>query len=423
MAGSEVAAFLVALDGAIVGWGPGATNLFGYAADELIGRPVSDLVPPEGVSDFPRILAAVARGEVIDATETMIRKDGNRLVVSLAVVPSRDGGGRVTGARAVARDVSDEQAEEARARLNAILQSTSDAIFALDDDAVIRTWNPGAERLYGYVAHQAVGLPGVSLVPAHHHEEARMAFECVLAGEPVQLFESEARRNDGVLVPVSLNLWPVHDRLGTVAGISVIARNLTNERLVLAALAESEVRLRESESLVHAGGWVWDVATGAVQWSEETHRIHGIDPAGFAGTLDAHLDPVHPDDRQSVRAAMTAAVSLAEPLEIEYRIVRRDGAVRYVHARGEVALAPSDGVIVAGLRGICQDITERAAAAQRYDLHAPVALLLDRARRLRETDLSSEHVKAVAELLEVAEDLERAVNSDGRAHGRKEHGG
>ena len=115
----------------------------------------------------------------------MTRKDGTRLEVSLAVTPARNGGGRVTAARAVAQDVSGKRAEDARGRLAAILESIHDAVYCLDADEVILTWNPGAERLYGYAPHEAVGLPGVSLVPSSHHQEARMAFECVLAGKPV----------------------------------------------------------------------------------------------------------------------------------------------------------------------------------------------------------------------------------------------
>jgi PAS domain S-box-containing protein len=371
----DPAAFLLALDGAVVGWGPGAESLFGYGPDELVGRPVSVLVPPEGTSAFPRILRAVARGEGVATTETMVGKDGTRFDVALTVSPARNGGGRITGARAVARDVSVERAEEARGRLTAILESTGDAIYTLDAKGVIRTWNPGAQRLYGYDAHEAVGLPGLSLVPDAAHDDGQMALECVLAGEPVQFFETQARRKDAVLVAVSLNLWPVRDRSGRVVGVSVIACDQTEERLAEATLSEREVRLRESESLAQVGGWVWDVGTGAVQWSEELHRIHGLDPARFAGTLDAHLERIHPEDRERVRAAMVSAVAQPQPFEAEYRIVRPDGEVRRLYGRAEVALAASDAdaVSVAGLRGICQDVTERTAAADRRNARAVAA--------------------------------------------------
>jgi PAS domain S-box-containing protein len=416
MRSPDQAAFLLALDGAVLGWGPGAESMFGYGAAELVGRPVSVLVPPEGTSAFPRILRAVARGEGVATTETMVGKDGTRFDVVLAVSPARNGGGRVTGARAVVRDVSVERAEEARGRLAAILESTRDAIYTLDARGVIRTWNPGAERLYGYDAHEAMGLPGLSLVPDAVHDDAQMALECVLAGEPVQFFETQARRKDAVLVPVSLNLWPVRDRGGRVVGVSVIACDLTEERLAEATLSESEVRLRESESLAQVGGWVWDVGTGAVQWSEELHRIHGLDPARFAGTLEAHLELVHPEDRELVREAMASAVAHPHPFEVEYRIVRPDGEVRRLYGRAEVALSAADtdadAVTVAGLRGICQDVTERFQAADRRNARAE-AVRARQARRELMEQLSADLSGPLGELERSAGKLAAGDRAEG----------
>jgi PAS domain S-box-containing protein len=402
---NEQVAFLVALDGAVIGWGAGAESLFGYQADELVGQPVSVLAAPEGTSAFPRILSAVARGEGIEATETMVGKDGTRFEVALAVSPARNGGGRITGARAVVRDVTDEAAEEGRGRLAALLEALNDAVYTLDLRAVIRTWNPGAERLYGYRRHEAVGLPGLSLVPESRHDDARMAIDCVLAGEPVQLYEIDGRRKDGLLVPVAIDLWPIRSRSGEVVGVSVIACDLTEQNLAEAALAESVVRLRESESLAHVGGWVWDIPTGAVQWSEELHRIHGLDPAGFAGTLDAHLALVHPYDREPVLKAMEAAVTAPHPFEMEYRIVRPNGEVRWLYARAEVALAASDAVSVAGLRGICQDITERKRARIPAEVTAGLRWIVDCAERLRRSPLAPTEAAIADEIAELAKRL------------------
>jgi len=402
---NEQVAFLVALDGAVVGWGAGAESLFGYQADELVGQPVSVLAAPEGTSAFPRILSAVARGEGVEANETMVGKDGTRFEVALAVSPARNGGGRITGARAVVRDLTEEAAEEGRGRLAALLEAIADAVYTLDVRGVIRSWNPGAERLYGYHRHEAVGLPGLSLVPESRHDDAAMAIDCVLAGEPVQLFEIDARRKDGVLVPAAIDLWPVRSRSGEVVGVSVIARDLTEQRLAEAALAESVVRLRESESLAHVGGWVWDTATGAVQWSEELHRIHGLDPAGFAGTIDAHLALVHPYDRGPVHRAMEVAVMKPHPFEMEYRIVRPNGEVRWLYARAEVALATSDAVTVAGLRGICQDITERKRARIPAEVSAGLRWIVDCAERLRRSPLAPTEAAIADEISELAKGL------------------
>ena len=405
MTTNEQVAFLVALDGAVVGWGAGAESLFGYQADELVGQPVSVLAAPETTSAFPRILSAVARGEGVEATETMVGKDGTRFEVALAVSPARNGGGRITGARAVVRDVTDEAVEEGRGRLAALLEAINDAVYTLDVRGVIRTWNPGAERLYGYKGHEAVGLPGLSLVPESRHDDARMAIDCVLAGEPVQLFEIDARRKDGVLVPAQVDLWPIRSRSGEIVGVSVIASDQTEQHLAEAALAESVVRLRESESLAHVGGWVWDMATGAVQWSEELHRVHGLDPAGFAGSFDAHLALVHPYDREPVRAAMQAAVAGPHPFEMEYRIVRPNGEIRWLYARAEVALAAADSVAVAGLRGICQDITERKRARVPAEITAGLRWIVDCAERLRRGPLAPAEAAIADEIAELAKRL------------------
>ena len=95
-----------------------------------------------------------------------------------------------------------------------------------------------------------------------------------------------------------------------------------------------------------------------MQWSDELHRIHGVDPLEFAGTLDAHLGCAHPDDRARIRDAMEAAVRSAQPFEDEYRIVRPDGEERWIYLRAEPTLG-SAGVVV-GLRGIGQDVTDGA---------------------------------------------------------------
>ncbi|MGH2667849.1 MAG: PAS domain-containing protein, partial [bacterium] len=73
---ADMAAFLVALDGAIAGWGAGAASLFGYPAEDLLGQSVSVLLPPDRASEFPRILATVARGERIGVDGIMCNRDG-----------------------------------------------------------------------------------------------------------------------------------------------------------------------------------------------------------------------------------------------------------------------------------------------------------------------------------------------------------
>src|SRR5687768_18022780 len=115
------------------------------------------------------------------------------------------------------------------------------------------------------------------------------------AGGRVHHHETEVVRRDGVPVPLSVTVCPVFDigRDTPVASV-VVARDLTEQRVSQARLAEVEEQIEQSEALAHVGSWLWDVRTGSVQWSAEMHRIHGLEPIDFGGTLDAHLRLVRP---------------------------------------------------------------------------------------------------------------------------------
>lgn len=97
-------------DGKITEWNPGAERLYGYTRAEIVGKPIQTVVPPERVDEEQAILARVSRGESVPAFETVrVRRNGERFDVSLTVSPVRDGSGRIVGASAIARDVSDRK--------------------------------------------------------------------------------------------------------------------------------------------------------------------------------------------------------------------------------------------------------------------------------------------------------------------------
>jgi PAS domain S-box-containing protein len=98
------------LEGIITSWNPGAERLYGYTAPELLGHPISLLVPPDHPDELPQILARIRRGEHVQEYETVrVRKDGTRLNVSLTVSPTRDAAGHITGAATIARDITERR--------------------------------------------------------------------------------------------------------------------------------------------------------------------------------------------------------------------------------------------------------------------------------------------------------------------------
>ena len=126
--------------------------MFGYTAAEAVGQSIRIIIPADRQAEEDTVLKRVRAGETVAHFETMRRrKDGTLIPISLTVSPIRDDGGAVVGASKVARDLSDrKQGEAAARRLAAVVQSSDDAIISKDLNGIITSWNPAAERMFGY---------------------------------------------------------------------------------------------------------------------------------------------------------------------------------------------------------------------------------------------------------------------------------
>jgi PAS domain S-box-containing protein len=241
--------------------------------------------------------------------------------------------------------------------LESFVDACDDGLFSYSGDGLVTSWNRSAERIFGYPAREIVGRPTTGLFPEPLRQDAELVFAGALDGASVRHFEVEMVRKDGMPIQVSLSLRPVSVPDDAPPHCVAVARDVTEQRLTQAALAEMEARVRESEALSHVGTWGWDLRTGAVQWSDELHRIHDVDPLEFAGTLEAHIDVMSADDRERVRQGMLGAVRSLRAFEDEYCVVTNDGAVRSIYARAEPMIDSAGSVV--GLRGIARDVSDR----------------------------------------------------------------
>ena len=233
------------LEGVITSWNRGAERIFGYTADEVIGQPVTILIPEDHLDEEPGILARIRAGARVEHYETVrVRKDGSLVDVSLTVSPVRDAGGSIVGASKIARDITArKRAERTRGLLSAIVESSDDAIVSAGLDLKIASWNAGAERMFGYTADEVLGEDSTLITPPGHVEETRERFERLMREPAPQHFETRRRAKDGRLLDVAITLSPITDEGGDLIAISAVIRDIT-------ASKRAEGQLREQAEVI-----------------------------------------------------------------------------------------------------------------------------------------------------------------------------
>lgn len=130
--------------------------------------------------------------------------------------------------------------------LAAIVDSAEDAIISKNLDGIVQSWNPGAERIFGYTAEEMIGQPILRLLPKELEGEELSILARLRAGEHIRGFATTRRRKDGSLVPVSLTISPVRNHAGQIVGASKIARDITAEKTYQAEQAALIERLQKA---------------------------------------------------------------------------------------------------------------------------------------------------------------------------------
>ncbi len=217
------------LDGIIATFNEGAERLFGYKAEEVVGKPITILMPPDRQHEGPEILGRIRRGEKISYYETVRRrKDGTLVDVSLSVSPVKDNQGGIIGASKIARDITERKLSEAKLRaserqLQDLIAAVPAAIYTTDAQGKITYFNQAAVELSGrtpkigsdeWCVTWKLYNPDGTPLP---HDQCPMAI-ALREGRPIRNAEAVAERPDGTRVPFIPYPTPLRDGAGNVIG-------------------------------------------------------------------------------------------------------------------------------------------------------------------------------------------------------------
>ena len=244
---AAVAMHWVTEDGTILWANEAELKLLGYNREEYIGHSITEFhVDQQVIGD---ILRRLKSDETLNRYEARLRcKDGSIRYVEIGSSVYRESG-RFVHTRCITLDVTgNKEAAELQGRLAAIVASSDDAIISKDLNGIIRSWNQGAERLFGYTAEEAIGKPITIVIPTDRLGEEPEILGRLQRGERVDHFETIRKRKDGALLDISLTISPVKDSQGKVVGASKVARDVTERKRQEQALAALNAALARSNA-------------------------------------------------------------------------------------------------------------------------------------------------------------------------------
>ena len=237
---------------------PFMTELLGYSREELRGKELADIGLFQDEDAAHAAMTQLQQDSYIRYDDLPLEsKSHQRRNVEFVSNVYDEGGTRVIQCNI--RDITERRhAQEQQTRLAAIVSSSNDVIYSKDIQGIIVTWNQAGERLYGYSASEIVGKPYSKFVPDTHVAEYKRVMERLNDGEVIEPFETLSKRKDGTVVEVNTRLSPLLDAQGKIVGASVITRDLSEQHVQAAKIANSQaetqalnIRLRRAMTETH----------------------------------------------------------------------------------------------------------------------------------------------------------------------------
>ena len=253
----------------------------------------------------------------------------------------------------------EELREQTESKLFSLVQYSADGIIGTNLDGIIYSWNPGAERIYGYPEKEVVGKSIAILIPDERKHEVKEIIDKVKRGERVEQYETIRIRKDGRRIHVSVDISFVKDSLGKVISISAVVHDITERKLAEKVLLEAQ---RQLATLIDNLPGIAYRCANDTNWTMEYLSEGCLELTGYTSDelignkLISYNSLIHVKDQQKVWDAVQEAVSRKQPYIIEYRIITKDRKEKYVWEKGTGIFSKTGSLLA--LEGFISDISE-----------------------------------------------------------------
>jgi diguanylate cyclase (GGDEF)-like protein/PAS domain S-box-containing protein len=389
------------LNGVLVDVNQKFCDLLGYSRDELIGKAVKDITHPDDYGQGAAYRDQITRGAMESAVgeKRFVRKDGAILWARRTMSLVRDDAGNPQYIISVVEDITErKRAEEAlrtseetlraaNAQLQMLVQSSPLAIYTRDTKGLLTSWNPAAEKMYGWNASEVLGKPLPS-VPDEARPESDGLRTRLLAGETFIKQETQRRRRDGNPIDIDAFLSPLRDAAGNVNGIIAVVADITDRKQAEKALRDSETRYRSMIAALAEGIILRDKNARIIDCNAGAERILGrtldqmrgntyFDPSWEAIREDGSLFPG--DERPA-----NAALRTGKPQSgVVIGLRKPDGAVLWL-AMNAQPLFEESATTPSGVVTTITDITRHKQAESLRAMEHNVTRVLAEAETLAE---------------------------------------
>ena len=316
--------------GRITDVNPFLFKLLGFPRGEMVGKTVGELSPFKDIWSNKAMLERLQEDGYVRYHDLPLEtRDGRKIAVEFVSNVYQAGDKKVIQCNI--RDITaHKKVENAAIRLAAIVESSDDAIIGKDLEGTIQSWNPGAEKLFGYSAGEMIGTSMIRLVPADRQDEENQILEKIRHGESVRNLETVWQARDGRWIDVSVTVSPIKDSTGKIVGASKVARDITERK-------EAEEKLKLFRLLIDRSNDAIEVVDSA------TGRLLDINESGCralgytrAEMLSFTVFDLTPEVNRALFDATNAQIKKAGHATLETLRRRKDGTTYPV----EVSLSP-----------------------------------------------------------------------------------